>query len=173
MKQLKTILFLLTAFTTFAQEYIPMAVDSATWVLASTDENPIYDEVIVLRIEGDTILNTFSYSKIYKYVYQNSGLISSSRLLIGLLRDDISERKVYGGIFSELEDELQTFLNYDKRCSWGSIDTFNEHLLYDFSLQQSDSIDICMLTNPTVITSIDSIDRFGYYRLNYELEDDE
>ncbi len=62
-----------------------MAVDSATWVLASKDENPIYNEVIVLRIEGDTIVNSNSYSKIYKYDSNNQQIEISSRLLIGLI----------------------------------------------------------------------------------------
>ena len=109
MKQFKIIAFILTSFSIVAQDYVPMAVDSATWVLASTDENPIFNNVKVLRIEGDTVVNSSTYSKIYKYTVDDSKLISQSRLLIGLIRDDIDERKVYGGIFEEQEQELTRF----------------------------------------------------------------
>ena len=173
MKQFKIIAFILTSFSIVAQDYVPMAVDSATWVLASTDENPIFNNVKVLRIEGDTVVNSSTYSKIYKYTVDDSKLISQSRLLIGLIRDDIDERKVYGGIFEEQEQELSIFLNEEGRCDWGNVNSFNEHLLYDFSLQEGDSIDICMLTKPTVIINKESINRFGYNRTSFELEDDE
>ncbi len=165
-------IFLLPALLN-AQDYVPMAVDSATWVMGSTDENPIYDEVIVTRIEGDTMVNSIKYKKIYYYKYADFKILNKTRQLIGLLRDDIEERKVYGGIFEEFQSELSTFLNEESTCNWGDSDSFNEHLLYDFSLQEGDSIGACMLSIPTVIISKDSIERFGYKRLNYELSDDE
>ena len=173
MKQFKLIAFILTSFSIVAQDYVPMAVDSATWVLASTDENPIFNNIKVLRIEGDTVVNSNTYFKIYKYTVDNSKLISQSRLLIGLIRDNIDERKVYGGIFAEQEQELSIFLNEEGRCDWDNANSFNEHLLYDFSLQEGDSIDICMLTKPTTIINKESINRFGYNRTSFELEDDE
>lgn len=155
-----------------AQDYIPMAVDSATWVLSSTDENPIFDEFLVLRIEGDTIVNSNTYSKIYRYHLGRTELRVNSRLLIGMIRDDIDARKVYGGIFKEQEDGLRTFLNEDMRCSWGTSNSFAEHLLYDFSLQEGDSLDLCMLTKPAVISSIEYRNEYGYERLRYEIGDE-
>lgn len=172
MKQLNTLLFLFTAFITYAQEYVPMAVDSATWVMASTDENPEYNIIVVLRIEGDTLVNSLTYSKIYKYDYHSYELILSSRSLVGLIRDDVDERKVYGGVFSDSEVEIQTFMNDEGRCAWGNFDDFNEYLLYDFSLVEGDSIDVCMISRSNTISMVDTMNRFGYHRRTLYVDED-
>ncbi len=170
MKQLPILffIFLCSTFLT-AQQYIPMAVDSATWLMAYTDENPNFSEFIAYRIEGDTVVNSISYKKIYSYKFKENRLFNSTRQLIGLMRDDIAERKVYGGIFSEFEDELRTFISEESRCTWGSLDAFAEHLLYDFTLSVGDSIDNCMLARPAVITEADTIRMYGYNRFGYKI----
>ena len=174
MRQLHFIL-LLIGFTTglWSQPYVPMAVDSATWHLASTDENPANDEIIALRIEGDTLVNNILYYKIYHYDFIADGLFSKSRKLLGLLRDDINERKVYGGLLGGVQYGFETFINYNASCVWGDVNNFNEQLLYDFDFELGDTVNVCMLSGPAVITSVDVTDRFGFQRRTFELDNDQ
>lgn len=149
-----------------------MAVDSATWYLSSTDENPLFNASIVLRIEGDTLLNNMLYAKIYHYDIIQDKISVKTRKLLGLIRDDISNKKVYGGLLGGVQYGFQLFLNSDAQCDWGDTSTFNEHLLYDFDVQVGDTLTSCMLSHPTVVSTIDTIVLYGYQRRNLNLKDD-
>ena len=174
---MKQVIIIIIAFlnttNVISQDYIPMAVDNATWLMGSTHEDPQFDVLIVLRIEGDSIVNNLSYSKIYHYDYVGNKILLQTRKLLGLLRDDIDERKVYGGLLGGIQYGFETFLNFEAQCDWGDINTFNEHLLYDFGVQEGDTINSCMLSNSAVVSSIEEIDRFGYLRRNLSLDDDQ
>jgi len=171
MKRLTFFLFLFLNYSNLSsQDYVPMAVDSATWLLASTHEVPQFSEFAVLRIEGDTIINDISYSKIYHYDYQIE-ISLNSRKLFGLIRDNVNERKVYGGIINEMQNGFETFLNPNAQCDWGDGNSFNEHLLYNFNVIIGDTINSCMISNQAVITEIDTIDRQGFQRRNLRLDD--
>jgi len=148
-----------------------MAVDSATWLLGSTSYETEFDQIVVLRLEGDTIISNTSYSKIYHYEYVDRAIIFQSRKLFGVLRDDVSGKKVYGGILNGMQNSFTSFLNPYGRCDWGNINSFNEHLLYDFDVIEGDTIDICMLDDQTTVSSIDTIERFGFRRRNLRLRD--
>jgi len=167
------LLFILSSFYLSSQNYVPMAVDSATWFMGSTDENPELDVIVVLRLEGDTVVNNMTYSKIYHYEYQN-GILLFTRKLLGLLRDDISERKVYGGVFHDMQNDFGTFLNeYEYQCNWGDENSFNEDLLYDFNVEQGDTLSSCMFPDQNIITSIDSLELYGYKRRSLAIEDND
>lgn len=166
-------LLLFSSFITSAQDYTPMAVEGATWFMVDQHENPEVFERIVLRIEGDTIVNNIEYSKMYYYQHFENGIVIDSRKLLGLLRDNIIDKKVYGGFLNETQYEFQTFLNQDARCDWGDSNTFNEHLLYDFSVVENDTLNSCMLSNPSIVSEIDTIERFGFDRRNLWLNDDQ
>ncbi|MDF1698821.1 MAG: T9SS type A sorting domain-containing protein [Saprospiraceae bacterium] len=170
MKPLLLLLFLtLISHQIHAQEYVPMAVDSATWRLGTTGEYPESDNLIVLRIEGDTMVNEMVYGKIYHYDMEDNILIQDSRRLLGLLRDEMDEKKVFGGI---LESAPYEFLNEDVACDWGDSDTFKEQLLYDFSLQEGDMLNSCMFLDSSFITSIDTVSTFGFQRRRLKLNGD-
>lgn len=153
-----------------SQDYVPMAVDSATWLMTNGDEFPQFSESIVLRIEGDTIINGLNYSKLYHYdVYLNE-VLSSTRKLLGVIRDDVNQKKVFGGLINGIQFGFETFLSEDIQCEWGDMNSFQEHLLYDFSLQEGDTINNCMYPFPTIISSVETIERHGFQRRNYVLD---
>ena len=153
-----------------SQDYVPMAVDSATWLMTDGDEIPQFSESIVLRIEGDTTINGLNYSKLYYYDVYLYEVIFNSRKLLGLIRDDISQRKVYGGLINGVQFGFETFLSENVQCDWGDVNSFQEHLLYDFSLQEGDTINNCMYPFPTKITLVETIERHGFQRRNYVLD---
>lgn len=171
---IKLLLFLgifMNASWVVAQEYHPMAVDSATWYMGSTAEDPQYNQSIVLRLEGDTTVNNMVYAKIYHYDLVGKQVSLKTRKLLGLIRDDLPSRRVYGGLLGGIQYGFDHFLDEENQCDWGDQMTFNEHLLYDFNLQVGDTIHSCMLPEPALIALIDTIDRFGYIRRNFSLED--
>ena len=127
-----------------AQDYVPMAIDSATWFLGYKDENPQFNNLIAMRLEGDTIVNNLTYLKIYHYSYSNIGIKVSSRKLFGLIRDDVDERKVFGGFINETQNEFEEFVGDTIQCNWGEEDNFIENLLYDFSIDVGDTLNACM-----------------------------
>ena len=172
MKQLTfIILLLLKSYALTSQAYVPMAVDSATWFFGSTSYETEFDERVVLRLEGDTIINNLSYSKIYHYENEDWAIVFQSRKLLGVLRDDVAEKKVYGGFLNGMQNSFTTFLTPYGRCDWGNINAFNEHLIYDFDVVEGDTIDICMLDERATISAIDTIERFGFRRRNLKLSD--
>ena len=153
-----------------SQDYVPMAVDSATWLMTKGDEIPQLSKSIVLRIEGDTIINGLNYSKLYHYDVFLYEVLFNTRKLLGLIRDDINQKKVYGGLINGVQFGFETFLSETVQCDWGDLNSFQEHLLYDFSLQEGDTINNCMYPFPTKITSVETIKRHGFQRRNYVLD---
>lgn len=147
-----------------------MAVDSATWLMTKGDEIPQFSESIVLRIEGDTMINGLSYSKLYHYDVNLYEVLANTRKLLGLIRDDINQKKVYGGLINGVQFGFETFLSENVQCDWGDMNSFQEHLLYDFSLQEGDTLNNCMYPFPTKISSIEIIERHGFQRRNYVLD---
>lgn len=120
------VLLLLLATAVIAQPYKPLLAEHNEWHLTSCDYGCFTD---VYYTAGDTIVNGKNHKILDGYHY-----ISRSFLL----REDISERKVYV--------TLSSFRN-------------EEHLLYDFSMQVGDSIDI---KNPITPFPYDG----GFYKLD-------
>ncbi len=147
-----------------------MAVENATWQMASIDQYPHLSQIIVLRIEGDTIVNNSTYSKIYHYDTTYGKVTVQSKKLLGLIRDNVPQRKIYGGLIGGVQYGFETFLDPDGQCDWSDQNGFTEHLLYDFSLTQGDTINTCMLPNPTSISAVETTNRFGFERRNFILE---
>jgi len=172
MKQFFLPIFLLSFLPQlFSQSYVPMAVDSATWFMSNTNPFPELSETVVLRIEGDTMVNNLTYSKIYHYDVFLDEVLLSTRKILGLLRDDINERRVYGGLLNGVQYGFETFINIGDPCDWEDLNSFNERLLYDFSLQVGDTLNSCMYPFPTTVHSIDTVERYGYERRNFGLDE--
>ena len=148
-KKLITLIILLAIFlakVSVAQPYLPMAVDSARWiVLLNYQETPIpVDDLWEYYANGDTLVGGTFYMKIYKRDLEVTQLGPpftpiSEYELSALMRDDIAEKKVYVMPIAE---------NSYSSCELGV-----ESLVYDFSLAVGDTISSCL--------------SIGYSNLNY------
>jgi len=131
-----------------AQDYIPLAVEDAYYVIRGTDpEGYLPDGYHGHRIKGDTIINGKIYKKVYYQYYTTENgwgyppLTYTGESLRGVVRDDIEERKVYAIIFG---------VN-------GVCPSNEEYLLFNYNLQLND-------------TSDNSLCNYGYYtvtEINY------
>ncbi len=129
-------LLMLFSFQLIAQTYVPTVVDSATWLISSWGEwNP--PEHYALRIEGDSLYSGVDYKKLYRYDLENDRTVMSRRF-IGLMRDDVPTRKVYGVLLDGIY--LPYPFDGDTTCIWSNS---SEILLYDFDLSVGDSLSDC------------------------------
>lgn len=152
MRQLTLVLIftLLSSLKAYSQTYQPMAIEEATWVMGGWGDSS--GNSWAFRIMGDSIANGIEYKKLYYYgleVSQDfdgnwSDRIVISTSLAGLIRDDITEKKVYmkpinfTTYSSRIDDACLTFFT----------DSDEEQLLFDFSKTISDSIEACMFSEP-------------------------
>jgi hypothetical protein len=106
MKQLTTIFyitFLLGILNLQGQNYIPMAVDSAVWLIGR-NQNPMTGEFASYAMEftnGDTIVNNVHYYKVYGQDSHSGQILRDSFRLKMLIRDEISTHAVYGIIIPD------------------------------------------------------------------------
>lgn len=129
--------FLLTLSKINAQEYQPMAIEGAHWIVGSDLAGTLWlDAKYSFTIRGDTTVNEKKYKKVYQefFEFNNSTKLFTNRIIIsrlyGLIRDDTSQRKVYA-ITGE------TFYN---NCPKNE-----EYLLFDFSVKEGDTLNWCSL----------------------------
>lgn len=120
-----------------AQEYKPLAVDGAHWVIAFHDEQTVIpiDGLWDYYCYGDTIINSIEYKKVFKRDLEVNQLGPpytgvTSYQISGFIRDDISSKKVYA---------IDWVTDFFDNCPNGE-----EHLLYDFSLLVGDSTNLCL-----------------------------
>ncbi len=137
-----------------AQQYYPFRPDTAKWSVASWVHyypGGYYDHATYFYfINGDTIFDTITYSKIYSVIPENTNLIdTSSAIYIGGLREDnqkhiyykpaqlIQEFSIHCMIMNFTLDE---FLLY--RFDVDSADSFylNEYVGYDITVLDTDSV---------------------------------
>ena len=123
-------------------------------------EPPVYIvEAFALSMQGDTLIQGNSYKKIYQRILKkNAGSTAIQNpkeilntYLYGLMRDDTNTREVYLLPYDDIAYMCQS----------------TEHLLYDFSLQEGDTLNDCVLENlyaPWVpsVPRIDSIRPFVF-----------
>jgi len=127
-----TFLFILNA-TAFSQNqpYIPMAIDSAYWLVENVytpvNAPPIPEYSYALYgTNGDTVVNNLTYKKAFNYYIDTSGHLQGE--LIALLRDDTTTRKVY---MINLIDPNNSAFYYG--CAF-DCPANSEFVLYDFAL---------------------------------------
>ncbi len=167
MKKTIFLFFLILSITglTKAQEYIPLAVDNAQWIVSFDDNStiPPVDGLWEYRAIGDTLLDDLSYIKIYKrnlVVDLNSNFTppftpDGEYNLYALIRDDVENRKVYA-------------IKYD---DYGNCPNNVEYLLYDFSINIGDFIDFCLVPEDFEyeITDIYDQEVLGFDSRKYEI----
>lgn len=122
-------------------QYHPMAVEGAHWtVFALTDDGPDHHAFVV---KGDTTIGITSYKKVYqRKVNSDATTLSeflppysfSNEKLIGAIRDDLSEKTVYGIGFVANAWFLDT-------CN-----VFEEQQLYDYSVGLGEKVSGCLHT---------------------------
>lgn len=164
MKYLLFCLFILPAFL-YAQQYTPLAVEGAQWVIYQNAEADSNKALIGYVIKGDSVVNGTAYKKVFYREYEyNGGPIEPPYVLINeefhsLIRDDISEKKVYA---------LGAEQNFNHQCQ----DINTEKLWYDFSVDTGEDLVYQCVYD---FTSVDTIlldstsvnDHFGYDRQTY------
>ncbi|HLO91179.1 MAG TPA: T9SS type A sorting domain-containing protein [Lentimicrobium sp.] len=138
-----------------AQDYHPMAVENAHWIV---NENDVMGFVIGMweyHCLGDTVIDNIAYKKIFRRELQPTmdpppfNPITYYGLF-GFLRDDVASRKVYARLPESNYFYFECGLDQDV-------------LLYDFSLQVNDSVNFCAMTviNDITLTSITPGAAFG------------
>jgi hypothetical protein len=150
-----------------AQPYYQLLKNDRHWIytqMISGEEPPVHIALaFALSVQGDTLLQGYSYKKIYQRTLQlnaNSTDIQNpkqilNKYLYALMREDTVERKVYLIPFKDTVSMCQP----------------TEHLLYDFSLQVGDTLNDCVLENiydsswMSYVPRIDSIRQINYLGL--------
>lgn len=119
-----------------SQDYIPLAVEGAHWVILYDEIESIQpvDDLWEYHALGDTIINNLTYKKIFKrdlVVTQDGPPFEAEGTyqLFGVIRDDTTNRKVYAIQFDHVN---------------GCPDN-EEYLIYDFSKSIGDTIDLCII----------------------------
>ncbi len=157
------VFFLSCCSKLFAQPYYQLLKENRNWVytkMAPGEDPPIHIFLaFALSVQGDTIVQGDTYKKIYQRILKkNAGSTAIQNpkeilntYLYALMREDTIARKVY-------------MLPYRDTISMCQL---TEHLLYDFSLQEGDTLNECVLENIYLpfmsdISRIDSIRHLVY-----------
>lgn len=136
-------------------KYQPMAVEGAHWICIKIYNKPWGDEYFSLSIRGDTIVNQQVYKKMYRddfFIDMNLSLFKQPMVirtqLTALMRDDTSERKVYGVIMPGA--------NLYTPC-----DIAKEVVLFNFGVKPGDTLQSCsaapIIETPLIVDSINYV----------------
>jgi hypothetical protein len=146
---LKIILIVLAFYTQAkAQDYVPLAVDGAHWlVVKRIHVNPTpFDAIWEYYANGNTVVEGQTYLNVYRRELELNAMYlppfypATAYELVGLLREDFEERKVYT-IFSGCGSD-------------------EESLLFDFSLSVGDTASFCTV-NEAAVTAIEEVTYLG------------
>lgn len=138
------LILMLTVFnmgSTFGQ-YIPMVNENKFWIYKNyySNDKPNLTSGYLINFEGDTTIQNVPYNKVWHqelsgthscpplqtpcFVFDQPYHIVD-KFLIGFIREDINEKKVY------YKPKTGTYCNEE------------EYVLFDFSLEQHDTLDDC------------------------------
>jgi len=159
---ISVIVFLTSVLNLFSQPYYKVLQEDRYWIYTKMGlhDPPIYIfQAFALTPQGDTVLQGLTYKKIYQLTLKKNATSTDiqypkqviNKNLYALMREDTIERKVY----------LLSFYDTKSMCQPA------EHLLYDFSLQEGDTLNECVLENIYLpfmsdISRVDSIRQFVY-----------
>lgn len=154
------LLILSFPFCLFSQGYIPFPDSNATWRVINCRKNDTWPNINCVsynsfeyRIDGDTIINNLTYSKVYNY--------PGVKRYFGAIREDSLKRIYFYGSILQVQ--------YQSPCI---LDSVGEYLLYQFGLNVGDTVSlfkVCQNEPPREILSIDSIIIKGEKRLRYHI----
>lgn len=157
------VFFLSCCLNLFSQPYYKLLKDGRNWIytqMVSGEEPPVHIVLAFsLSMNGDTLIQGNSYKKIYQRTLKtNAGSTAIQNpkeilntYLYALIREDTIARKVY----------LLPYYDIISMCQP------EEHLLYDFSLQEGDTLNECVLENIYLpfmahVPTVDSIRLLNY-----------
>ncbi len=162
-----TILFYSFFSTLQAQDYQPMAIEGAHWIIFRIPDGIDWGhEAIVIR--GDSTVNGLIYKKVFAQDIVNEEYDESQfmppfylgeEIFVGLVRDDTLSEKVYGiGI-----------------GAWLGCSLDEPELLYDFALEAGDTVSGCMHIPPAgnfplTVDSLFAVNIWGTNRQVQEVE---
>lgn len=131
-------------FTPKPIPYYPMANEGAQWYYNTGNKR-----TQVIFLQGDSTYNNLVYKKAFEYTLKEDSLKSNppndytynieKKQLIGLIRDDIANKKVY-----------YVYLNSDfpkGNCSKNQ----TEFLLFDFNVKKKDTLNWCALISEKLV----------------------
>ncbi|WP_367391519.1 T9SS type A sorting domain-containing protein [Lewinella sp. LCG006] len=165
------LLFLCSAvWSLVGQAYQPLVLQDAHWKICQTSTEEVWScgTLYEYYLGADTIVGNVDYHKLYRRDFLPNGapgggleaydspLRIVSETLAGLIREDLSGRKVY---WRDVSIEL---------CPAAST---NEVLLYDFALSVGDMLESCLLegVENVVVTAINLENIYGTERRVFEL----
>jgi hypothetical protein len=139
-------LLVLMPFLAFGQQHFPLIKDGGVWREAistiNTPPDPWHITKFQYLMEGDTIINSVAYKKIYSCDYSPS----------------ITNKVFFGGIREDSLEKVFIFLDSNQVLYSNNLQFNTEYLLYDFSLNVGDTLKIMNLVDSVqILQSIDSI----------------
>ncbi len=153
---------LLTFSSSFAQNYQPMALENAHWIMYAIGENGTDHHIY--SVKGDTTINGFFYKKTWRQHIVSDATSSVDFQppfqvyppeLIGAMRDDTLAKQVFYISFTPFYTENDT-------C-----DLFDDWLIYDYAINVGDTIGGCLQFNasyPMTALSIGAENLWGQNR---------
>lgn len=173
MLRLTIFLILLSISNLSAQDYRALAIDNATWLYKGYGEKSGLKGG--LQILGDSTINNKNYKRLYKLKFEvdppwtyDDNYVFLSKDLIGFLREDTIQKKIYG---------ILTDINY---YGWSTHDcdeyfyTNEEFLLHDFNIVIGDSLNVCTSTydsnDKLKVLDIYYKDYFGYSFKTFQID---
>ena len=157
--------FLLSVSILKSQNFIPMAIEGAHWVIFSINDNGANHHVF--HIAGDTTINNRDYKKCYRTPIKNDVIdihdfappfYFAETRLIGAMRDDVDERSVYYYPIENIYPPYDDFPFGSDTC-----EVLNEMLVYNFALQPGNELEGCFHFDPNTSQIVDSV----YYGFRY------
>ncbi|MFM2266659.1 MAG: Secretion system C-terminal sorting domain [Bacteroidota bacterium] len=143
--------------------YEPMVKEGANWVInivGFDTGRPYYAGNACFRIKGDTLIQNQAYKKCYQF-----GLYSSDSILVVLLREDTTMRRVYA---KRPASVIRSGLFY---LSLNTCPTDSSFILFDFNTTAGYQADFCYrpLQTPSLplTVRIDTINIFGKTRRRF------
>ncbi len=142
----------------YTQEYIPMAVNNARWIITEHELYDPFNQIVNMYeylSDGDTLVNNLVYTKIYKRlldptIIQPPFVPIGDYTLHGFIRDDTENEKVYAILLYETNQECP--IN-------------EEYLLYDFDVSVGDTMHTCQMLFGKFIVSVlwENIFIYGFF----------
>lgn len=107
---------LLTIIRAPAQTYHPLPTQNAYWTVYEWDENRLVYDDLVYTVDGDTLVNSLTYTKVYRLT-DHPTIYDTIRNLHCLMRQDVAAKKIWF-IRSYLGETIEK-LGYDLSVNVG------------------------------------------------------
>lgn len=112
------IVFILITGKSISQNYYPFPENNSFWTVVeySLDKSTSNDFIEVFEINGDSVVNSVTYKKVFKLLKDENGIDTLSSLHC-LMRQDVNQKRIY--FIRSYLDETTEKLGYDFDISIG------------------------------------------------------